>query len=95
MAEKKEKIKLAERSHPFYTDNIGNWGFYRDAAAGGDDFITEDNLFSHRLEDRDDYQERLDRAYYLNFCDSLPDIYNSYIFRENIKWQKLSGMTVI
>jgi hypothetical protein len=80
-----EKTTLADREHPLYKDNISKWEFYRDSAKGGDDFITEDNLFSHRLEDSEDYQERLDRAYYLNFCDSLPDIYNSYIFRENIK----------
>ena len=79
------KQLLSEREHPLYGDNIGKWNFYRDAAKGGDDFITEDNLFSHRLEDSDDHKERMDRAYYLNFCDSLPDIFNSYIFRETIK----------
>jgi len=80
-----EKLTLSKREHPLYSDNKSNWELYRSAVAGGDDFITEDNLFSHRLEDSDDYQERLDRAYYLNFCDSIPDIYNDYIFRENIK----------
>ena len=80
-----EKLVLSERTHPLYDDNKNKWEFYRSAVKGGEDFITDEHLFSHRLEDSSDYQERLDRAYYLNFSDSVPDTYNSYIFRENIR----------
>jgi len=79
------KIKAADRSHPLYDENINDWELYRSAVKGGEDFINESNLFTHRLEDTEDYDERLERAYYLNFCDSIPSIYNSYIFRNNIE----------
>lgn len=79
------EMNAADRSHPLYDDNIGKWDLYRNAAKGGGDFINESNLFTHRLEDAEDYTQRLDRAYYLNFCDSIPNMYNSYIFRNNIE----------
>jgi len=84
MAEVK-KIKLADRSHPLFDDNEDLWELYLSAVKGGDDFINSDNLFSHRLEDPTDYNERLDRAYYLNFCKTVCTLYNTYIFKENIE----------
>lgn len=78
-------IELSSRSHPLYNDNIDLWDLYFSSAKGGDKFITDVNLFSHRLESATDYQERLDRAFFLNFCDTIPTIYNSYIFKENIE----------
>lgn len=79
-----EEIKLSSRTHPYYDDNITNWNLYKDASKGGKDFI-EDNLFTHRLEDSNDFSDRKERGYYLNFCDMMPSIYNSYIFRDNIE----------
>jgi len=77
--------KISERTHPLYDENLDDWELYYDSASGGDNFITEDNLFSHRLEDTEDYEERLDRAYFLNFCDAIPTVYNNYIFKTNIQ----------
>lgn len=82
---KKKEITLAERTHPEYSNKIDDWQLYQDAAEGGDTFINDDNLFSHRLEDSDDFDERLERAYYLNFCDTIPNMYNSYIFKEGVE----------
>ena len=79
-----EKTILKDKVHPLFTDKIGEWEFFRDAAIGGKEFATN-NLFSHRLEDTDDLTQREERVYYLNYCDLLPDIYNYYIFRETIK----------
>lgn len=81
---KDKKITLADREHPYYTDNISNWTLYRDAAKGSTEFMVL-NLKSHRLEDAEDYSERKDRLYYLNFCDTIPKIYNSYIFRHKVE----------
>lgn len=80
-----EKIVLAKRKHPLYEDNLDNWTLYRDAVKGGDNFVNSDNLFTHRLEDTEDYDERLTRAYYLNYCEVIPSIYNNYIFKEKIE----------
>lgn len=78
-------LKAAERTHPKYDDNSGVWELYYDAAKGGDNFINSNNLFSHRLEDGEDFDQRLDRAYFLNYCDTLPQIYNTYIFKSNVE----------
>jgi len=81
----KTKINLSEREHPLYEKNAPLWELYRSAAEGGGDFINDTNLFSHRLEDAEDFEERLKRAYFLNFCDTIPSMYNSYIFKEGVE----------
>lgn len=78
-------IQLASRKHPLYEENVSNWEFYFDAVKGGKNILTDQYLHSHRLEDTEDYDERLERGYYLNFCEAIPSIYNSYIFRERIE----------
>jgi len=83
MAEIK-KIKLAERRHPLFEENLPLWELYQSAVLGGDDFINDSNLFSHRLEESEDFEERLERAFFLNFCSTIPTIYNFYIFKEKI-----------
>ena len=80
-----EKIRLATREHPLYLDNLGLWEMYLDAAMGGENFINDDYILTHRLEDDDDYKERVERGYYLNFCDAIPSIYNSYIFKAGVE----------
>ena len=81
----KEELILADRIHPEYDAKIDNWEEYQFAAEGGDSFITDENLFTHRLEDSEDFNERLARAYYLNFCDTIPSMYNSYIFKDGVQ----------
>jgi hypothetical protein len=80
-----KKIKLSQREHPLYTDNSSKWEMYLNSALGGSDFINEEYLFSHQLEDSEYYDERLERAYYLNFCDTIPKLYNSFIFRAEVQ----------
>lgn len=80
-----DKIKLADRTHPKYDDNIDKWELYRSSVDGGDDFINDENLFTHRLEEDTDFQSRLDRAYYINLCDLIPNMYNTFIFKEKIE----------
>jgi hypothetical protein len=85
MAEEGKEIKLSEREHPLYGDNLSSWTLYKNSVDGGDEFINDDNLFSHRLEEANDFEERLDRAYYLNFCELIPNLYNCFIFKEKIE----------
>jgi len=83
MAEKRT-VELNKRKHPLYDDNIDLWDLYYSAAKGGTNFITESNLFTHRLELTDDYEERLLRGYFLNFCESIPQLYNTFIMKEPV-----------
>jgi len=80
-----KKVKLSDREHPSYTEYKDIWDFYFDAVMGGSNFINSDYLFSHRLEDDTDFQDRLERSYYLNFCDAIPNMYNTFIFREIVE----------
>lgn len=80
-----DKIILSERIHPLFEKYESQWDMYYNAARGGENFITDENLSSHRLEDGEDYDERLERAYFLNFCDTIPKIYNAFIFKERIE----------
>jgi len=78
-------VKLSDRIHPLYTDNVDLWNLYLSSVKGGRNFANESNLFSHRLEEVSDYDDRVDRAYFLNFCESIPKLYNTYIFKERIE----------
>lgn len=80
-----KEIRLSQREHPLYSDNINKWNMYLNSALGGENFINEDYLFSHQLEDSSSFDERLERAYYLNFCDTIPSLYNSFIFRSKVQ----------
>jgi len=87
MAEKEKPLKINERTHPLYNKYLSEWEFYIESALGGKDYYSnEDNLFTHRLEDQaGDYYDRLDRVYYLNFCNLVCSIYADYIFKEKIR----------
>uniref|UniRef100_A0A6M3JRC2 Putative portal protein n=1 Tax=viral metagenome TaxID=1070528 RepID=A0A6M3JRC2_9ZZZZ len=80
-----EAIKLSQRRHPLFTENEGKWSTYLNSVLGGASVLNADYIFSHRLEDAVDHADRILRAYYLNFCDTIPSIYNSYIFREHVE----------
>ena len=86
MAEATGKIDLSAREHPLYTDYKDKWDFYLQSVKGGDDYTKdEDNLFTHRLESSsDDYEDRKSRAYFLNYCSAIPQIYADYIFKEKV-----------
>ena len=85
--EESKVITINERTHPLYDKYLEEWNFYIESAMGGKDYYeNSDNLFTHRLEDQaGDYQDRLDRVYYLNFCNLVCAIYADYIFKEKIR----------
>lgn len=84
---KKKKQGMPDRTHPLYRQYIKEWLFYEESAQGGKEYYSnEDNLYSHRLEDQaGDYQDRLDRVYYLNYCSLVCAIYADYIFKEIVR----------
>ena len=84
MAEVK-KVSLFERIHPLFDEYSSRWDLYYSAAKGGEDFITIDNLKTHRLEDSTDFDSRFERAYYLNFCETIPRLYSVFILKERVE----------
>jgi len=79
-----DKENITERTHPLYDKYLPEWNFFMESALGGKDYCdNEDNLFTHRLEDQaGDYEDRLERVYYLNYCGLVCSTYSEYIFKE-------------
>jgi len=77
--------KMSERRHPLFTEYLDDWEFFEESVKGGREYLEGGHLFSHRLESQDDdFQERKDRAYFLNFCDEVCETYTNYIMKEKI-----------
>jgi hypothetical protein len=78
---------MPERAHPLYRKWIKEWNFYEESAMGGMDYYgNPENLHTHRLESQaGDYQDRFNRAYYLNYCNLVCAIYADYIFKEIVR----------
>lgn len=64
-----------------YDKNIERWLFFLRSYEGGPDYVGEDTLFKHMREDRESYNDRLDRAVYLNYCKGLVDFVPEFIFQ--------------
>lgn len=79
-------IDFAKKIHPLYTQYLPKWDFYLESVKGGEDYTkNENNLFTHRLESSaEDYTQRKNRAYFLNYCAAIPIIYADYIFKEKV-----------
>ena len=78
-----EKFELHKRRHPDYLNQIDNWNFFISAYKGGTGFVS-DHLFTHRLENGADFINRKARAYYLNYCRPLPNIYTEYLYKNQV-----------
>lgn len=70
--------------HEYYDVFHSKWAFYMDSFEGGEDFITEKNIFRHVRENIDDHRDRVDRAVYLNYVQPLVSFFSNFIFSEEI-----------
>jgi len=66
--------------HSDYTNFQADWQFYIQSYIGGRAYITDSNLFQHLRESEQDFNLRLKRAVYTNYCRSVIDLYTSFIF---------------
>jgi len=73
--------KISERRHPLYLEYIDKWNFYLESYKGGDNY-RDMNLETHRLESPDDYSNRRNRSYFLNYCAPLCAIPADFIFQK-------------
>ncbi len=72
---------LARSLHPRHLALRSFWRLAWASYRGGQAYLTAENLFSHRLENSEDFTRRLQRAYYLNYCQPVVDAYTAYLFR--------------
>lgn len=79
-----ETFNITKRRHPDYDANSSLWAFYMQSYKGGAAY-SQGNLFTHRLENPQDFANRQKRAYFLNYCRPLPNIYTDYLYRESAK----------
>lgn len=61
------------------------WRFFLRAYEGGPEYVSDDTLFRHSRETVEDFQARLERAHYQNYCQSLVDFVPEYIFSQDVE----------
>ena len=75
--------KFIDTRHEYYDDFCDRWRFYLNSYEGGRDYLEAGHLFRHFRENELDYQDRLMRSYYYNFCRTVVDTYVSHIFYQS------------
>ncbi len=73
---------IISRRHPKYNDYNQRWEFWLKSYLGGDDYITEENLFQYFKEGDEEFASRLLRAYRENHSRWCIDLINSYLFQQ-------------
>lgn len=68
-----------------YEENISHWLFMLKAYEGGPSYAGADTLHKHRREHYSDYEQRLVRAHYQNYCQPLVDFVPEYIFSQGVE----------
>lgn len=80
----RKEIDRLRRTSPEYDQHLQHWRFCLKAYEGGPSYIGEDTLFKHTREHWMDYQDRLKRAHYANYCQPLVDFVPEFIFNNPI-----------
>lgn len=83
-AEQKE-IERLRKTCQDYDDNKKLWQFFLKSYEGGPEYVGHDTLFRHSRESEQDFQERLNRAHYQNYCQPLVDFVPEYIFSQDVE----------
>lgn len=81
----KQEIERLQSQHPDYMAYKPLWDLYVAAYEGGPSFCTEHNLFKHTRETSQDFDDRVKRMHYMNYCEPLVDFFTTFIFAETIQ----------
>lgn len=84
--EQREIARLRSKGQE-YIENELHWKFLMASYEGGRNYSSETNLFKHQREHRRDYDDRLKRAHYTNYCQPLVDFVPEYIFSQGVERQ--------
>lgn len=79
----KEMKKVIERKHPEYDALLPEWKFYKSTYDGGRQWF-EKNIFKYVKEGREEFDERMARAYRFNHTREVVDLVNKYIFKAEV-----------
>lgn len=80
----KELLARLRSEHPLYTKYKGLWKMYLDTFEGGPCMAQDVYLHKHMREADEDYQERLKRVHYTNYCEPLTTFFTDFIYTETI-----------
>jgi hypothetical protein len=79
-----EIVRLRTKN-PLWQVYAPEWELYLEAYEGGPDFACGKNLFKHQRENPDDFNDRVRRLHYTNYCEPLTDFFTNFIFTETIQ----------
>jgi hypothetical protein len=77
-----------------YSQSLAHWLFMLRGYEGGPEYVSENTLFQHRREHRTDFDQRLKRAHYQNYCQPLVDFVPEYIFSQGVEREAPASLTV-
>jgi uncharacterized protein (DUF433 family) len=78
-------VDYITEAHDAYKYYINRWTFLSDSYQGGYDYFMGKYLEPYYYESRDDYEKRLRQVGLDNHVKSIVDLYNSFLFRKEIK----------
>jgi len=81
----KLNIDYIVEAHDAYKYYLNRWQFLGDSYQGGFDFFQGKYLEPYYYESREDYEKRLRQVGLDNHVKSITDLYNSFLFRKEIK----------
>jgi hypothetical protein len=82
----KAEIKRLRSYNELYEKYSPKWEFFLNAYEGGSDFANNPaNLFRHVREHQKDFDDRVSRSHYLNYCEPLVEFFTDFIYQETIQ----------
>jgi hypothetical protein len=80
----KELLARLRSKHPLYEKYEALWQTYLDTFEGGPSMIKPTYLHKHMREADEDFDARVKRAHYTNYCEPLTTFFTDFIFTETI-----------
>ena len=76
-------LDLIKRRHPRYEEKLAHWDFLEATYEGGRSWFKE-NIFRFMKEGKEEYSDRVDRAYRFNHTKQVVELVDKYLFKMDI-----------
>ena len=83
--DKRYAVDYIVEAHDAYKHYLNRWQFLGDSYTGGYEYFLGRYLEPYHFESRDDYEKRLRKIGLDNHVKSIVGIYNSFLFRKDVK----------
>lgn len=74
-----------QETHEVYQEYKDEWTFLQAAYNGAKDLIAYGAIIRHERESKVNYDRRIDEAYGFSYSRSIVELFNFYLFKENVK----------